>query len=85
MYRKIGTVDKLYFFHIKKNFEISVFVILRINCISKGRSTASKECIQEIKLQGLFMCSNVMLQHCPCPLLPDLADFYFLTDSKCIE
>ena len=32
-------------------------------------------------LFSLFICSNVMVQHCPRPLAPASAELYFQTDS----
>ncbi|MEW8486484.1 MAG: hypothetical protein AB2705_14990 [Candidatus Thiodiazotropha sp.] len=33
-------------------------------------------------LLSLFMCSNVMAQHCSCPLAPASAELYFQTDQN---
>ena len=52
---------------------------------SEWRPSGSKEHIKEMKiadsvLLGLFMWSNVMVQHCPLALA--LAELYFQTDSE---
>ena len=57
------------------------------------RSSGSKENTKETKkadsvLLSLFMCSNVMVQHCQRPLHPLVAapaELYFQTDSECAE
>ena len=54
---------------------------------SEWRSSGSKEHIKEIKktdlvLLSLLMCSNLMVQHCPCPLALGSAELYFQIDSE---
>ena len=54
---------------------------------SEWRSFGSKEHTKETKiaesvLLSLFMCSNVMMQHCSRPLAPASAENYFQTDSE---
>ena len=54
---------------------------------SEWRSCGSKEHIEEMKitdlfLLSLFMRSNVMVQHCPCPLALGSAEVYFQIDSE---
>ena len=54
---------------------------------SECMTSGSKEHIQEAKtadlvLLCLFMCSNVMGQHCPRPLVPASEELDFQTDSE---
>ena len=53
------------------------------NISSERRASGSKEHIKEAKiadsvLSSLFMCNNIMVQHCPPPLAPASADLYQL-------
>ena len=38
--------------------------------------------IADSVLFSLFICSDVMMQHCPLPLAPASAELYFQTDSE---
>ena len=38
--------------------------------------------ITDLVLLSLFMCSNVMVQHCPRPLALGSAEVYYQTDSE---
>ena len=54
---------------------------------SELKSSGYKEHIKEMKiadsvLLSLFMCSDVMVQHCPCPLALGSAELYFQIDSE---